>query len=89
MASKLATKVQRALDPIIGFDPVHRPEHYATLTPEPIDVIESWGLGFHLGQVIKYVARAGRKDPTKTVEDLEKSAWYLNRYISRLKRTGK
>ena len=41
-------------------------------------------LPYHLGNVVKYVARAGKKDPEKTVEDLRKAAWYLNRYIDLL-----
>lgn len=61
-------------------DPID-PPHYRDLQPEPIDVIEGWGLGFHLAQVIKYVARAGRKDPSKRLEDLRKAAWYLERLI--------
>lgn len=65
-------------------DMVDHPPHYADLNPEPIDVIESWGLDFHLGQVVKYVARAGRKDPTKLIEDLKKARWYLTRCIERL-----
>lgn len=57
------------------------PPHYAALSPEPIDVIEAWGLGFHLGNVLKYIARAGRKGPA--IEDLEKARWYLDREIER------
>lgn len=58
------------------------PPHYAELDPEPIDVIEGWGLGFYLAQVIKYVARAGRKGgPEKYLEDLRKARWYLDRAI--------
>lgn len=63
-------------------DMVNHPPHYANLDPEPIDVIESWELGFHRGQVVKYVARAGKKDPAKTVEDLKKARFYLNRLIA-------
>jgi hypothetical protein len=58
------------------------PPHYAKLKPEPIDVIEGWNLGFHLAQVVKYVARAGRKGGAdKFVEDLRKARWYLDRLI--------
>lgn len=57
------------------------PRHYADLTPEPIEVIEGWRLGFHLAQVIKYVARAGRKGDY--LEDLMKARWYLNRVIEK------
>lgn len=65
-------------------DPVHHPSHYASSSVEVIDAIEAWELGFCLGNTVKYVARAGKKDPAKTVEDLEKARWYLNREIERL-----
>lgn len=58
------------------------PRHYRELKPEPIDVIEGWGLGFCLGNALKYLARAGRKteDP---IEDLRKMIWYAEREITR------
>lgn len=62
------------------FDPVHCPEHYARLDPEPITVIEAWRLPYHLGNVLKYLARAGHKGDT--LEDLRKARWYLDRYIA-------
>lgn len=71
-----------------AFDPVNRPEHYATLDPEPITVIEGWKLTFCLGNALKYIARAGKKDPSKTVEDIRKAIWYLDREASRLERGG-
>ena len=37
---------------------------------------------YHLGNAVKYIARAGRKDPAKTEEDLRKAIWYINRYIT-------
>ena len=43
---------------------------------------------FHLANCIKYICRAGRKDPAKKLEDLEKAAWYLERYIGLLKEGG-
>lgn len=52
---------------------------------EAIKVIEAWGLGFCLGNVVKYVSRAGKKDPLKYKEDLEKAKWYLEREIERTK----
>lgn len=65
---------------------VSHPAHYGgDTTYEAIKVIEAWGLGFHLGNTVKYIARAGVKDPTKYGEDLEKAAWYLQRYINELK----
>lgn len=59
-------------------DPTN-PTHYKRLTPEPIDVIEKWGLGFHLGNALKYIARAGHKLGVDAKEDLAKAAWYLAR----------
>ena len=67
-------------------DPVNRPSHYTSGKIEVIDFIEDQQLGFHLGNCVKYVARAGKKDPTKEIEDLEKGRWYLNRKIEQLKR---
>jgi hypothetical protein len=69
---------------ILDNDPVHSPAHYSRLDPEPIEVIESWGLGFHLAQVLKYIARAGHKDPAKEIEDLRKAKFYLERKIAAL-----
>ena len=60
---------------------VNHPNHYNTGKIEVIDFIEDQKLGFHLGNAVKYIARAGRKDPTKTKEDLEKAIWYIERYI--------
>lgn len=66
-------------------DPVNHPSHYTDGRIEVIDFIEDKGLGFHLGNSVKYIARAGKKDPDKAVEDLEKARWYLDREISRRK----
>ena len=65
-------------------DPVNHPSHYNSGKIEVIDFIEDQGLGFNLGNVVKYTARAGKKDPTKTLEDLRKAAFYLDREIERL-----
>lgn len=64
-------------------DPINHPDHYTSGGVEAIDVIEAWGLGFCLGNALKYIARAGRKDPTKRLEDLQKARWYLEREIAR------
>jgi hypothetical protein len=66
-------------------DPVNHPSHYTFGKIEVIDAIEDWKLPYHLGNSVKYIARAGRKDPKKTIEDLSKAAWYLSRYIEKLK----
>lgn len=63
------------------FDAVQRPSHYADTKIEVIDYIEDKGFGYHLGNAIKYISRAGKKDPSKTVEDLRKAEWYIERYI--------
>lgn len=60
---------------------VDHPQHYGGRgNPyEAIKVIEAWGLGFHLGNVVKYVSRAGKKGAA--LEDLKKARWYLDRKI--------
>ena len=63
-------------------DAVNRPSHYAEGRQyEPIAVIEDWELSYHLGNALKYISRAGRKDDI--VQDLRKAAWYLDREIER------
>ena len=64
---------------------VNHPDYYRSKSGvEVIDIIEEFGLGFHLGNVIKYVLRAGHK--SNELEDLEKAKWYLERVIE-LKKT--
>jgi len=65
---------------------VDHPAHYggADNPYEAIKVIDAWGLGFALGNVVKYISRAGKKH-AGVVEDLEKAAWYLQHEIERLK----
>jgi hypothetical protein len=67
-------------------DNVNKPKHYNTGKIEVISAIEDWQLDFHLGNVVKYVARAGKKDASRTIEDLEKAQYYLNRKIEELNR---
>ena len=57
------------------------PKHYQ-LYPEPMEVIQNWGLPFALGNVIKYVARAGKKSSNSATDDLIKAADYLVRHIA-------
>lgn len=56
---------------------VNHPSHYNSGKIEVIEAIEDWRLGFHRGNAVKYIARAGKKDPRKEIEDLEKpgSTW--------------
>ena len=68
-------------------DMINHPQHYTLGKIEVIDFIEDKGLNFNLGNVVKYVARAGHKKSSgksmdaKALEDLKKAQWYLNREI--------
>ena len=62
-------------------DPVNHPNHYTAGKIEVIDFIEDQKFPYHLGNAVKYISRAGKKDESKTVEDLRKAIWYINRYI--------
>ena len=66
---------------------VDHPAHYggADNPYEAIKVIEAWGLGFNLGNAVKYIARAGKKDAT--VQDLKKARWYLDREIANIEKS--
>jgi hypothetical protein len=63
---------------------VDHPEHYGNAISETINVIEAWNLDFCLGNAVKYISRAGKKDKSKTIEDLQKAIWYLERKIKQL-----
>lgn len=65
-------------------DPVNHPSHYCFGGIEVLDAIEAWQLPYHLGNVVKYIVRAGKKDPAKLLEDLKKAQFYLNRFIAML-----
>jgi hypothetical protein len=58
-------------------DPVNRPSHYTDGSIEVIDFIEDKKFGFHLGNAVKYISRAGKKNPEKKIEDLKKAIWYI------------
>jgi len=64
---------------------VNHPKHYGGKDNpyEAIKVIEAWDLGFCLGNTVKYISRAGKKD--ETIQELEKALWYLKREIKNLK----
>lgn len=74
------------------YDVVNNPSHYTDSKIEVIDYIEDKNLGFCLGNVIKYVSRAGKKVDSdksvieKEIEDLKKARWYLDRRIYELER---
>ena len=66
---------------------VDHPNHYLKDSGhEVIDAINAWDLNFELGNAIKYIARAGKKDPKKTMEDLNKAKWYIQHQIDRIKK---
>lgn len=67
-------------------DVVNHPAHYTDGKIEVIEFIEDKGLNFHRGNAVKYISRAGKKDPAKEIEDLKKAVWYLNREIGRLEK---
>jgi len=62
-------------------DSINHPDHYCDGGIETIDFIEAKGLSYSLGNAVKYISRAGKKDPGKYVEDLEKARWYIDREI--------
>lgn len=72
------------------YDTVNNPIHYTGTKIDVIDYIEDKKLGFCLGNAIKYISRAGRKQDAaksrkeKEIEDLQKAVWYINRRIYEL-----
>lgn len=62
-------------------DSVNSPAYYTDGGIETIDFIEAKGLNYNLGNAVKYISRAGKKDPDKVIEDLRKAEWYLTREI--------
>jgi hypothetical protein len=67
-----------------AFDMVNHPSHYKVGGIETIDFIEAKDLGYHLGNVVKYISRADHKD--NKLENLKKAQWYLNRAVSNLEK---
>ena len=67
---------------------VNHPEHYGGKENiyEVVKVCEAWGLDkdAYIFNVVKYVARAGKKDTDKELQDMKRALWYLNRKIERL-----
>ena len=64
-------------------DPINHPKHYTYGDIECVDVIEDWDLNWHLGNAVKYICRAGKKDKEFEIQDLKKAVWYLERYIKK------
>ena len=67
---------------------VNHPEHYggSENVYEAIKVIDAWDLGFSLGNTVKYISRAGKKNKEKELEDLNKAMWYLQHHIDNLEK---
>lgn len=83
MAARGHSREVAEVKPTTG-DPVGNPGHYHRGTHEAIDVIEAWGLGFCLGNALKYIARHELKG--RPLEDLKKARWYLDRAITAMER---
>lgn len=66
-------------------DSVNHPSHYNKGKIEVADFIADQKLNFDRGNAVKYVCRAGSKDPDKEIQDLEKAIWYINHEIKMLK----
>ena len=65
-------------------DAVNHPSYYTDGNIEVIEYIEDKKLDYCLGNAVKYISRAGKKDPAKEIEDLQKADWYINRRIMEL-----
>ena len=67
---------------------VDHPSHYGGKNNEyeAIKVIDAWDLGFSLGNTVKYISRAGKKDTDKELQDLKKALWYLEHHIKTLEK---
>lgn len=64
-------------------DRINHPDYYNKGKIEVIDFIEDQELGFHLGNAVKYISRAGAKNTESEEEDLKKAIWYLQRKINK------
>ena len=73
----------RATDSLKAYvpDPVN-PAHYQQGGIQTIDAIEAWQLGYCLGNAVKYISRAGKKEAGKEIEDLKKAIWYIERHVA-------
>lgn len=62
-------------------DNVNKPAHYNSGRIEVLEFIEDKNLPHHLACVVKYICRAGLKNPETEIQDLDKAGWYLQRWI--------
>ena len=63
-------------------DVINHPSYYTDGKFETSEAIESWRLGYHLGNAVKYISRAGKKSKDTELEDLRKARWYIQRYLN-------
>ena len=80
-AQRVREALEVARELVVDGDIINHPSHYTDGSIEVIDYIEDKGFGYHLGNAIKYISRAGKKDASKETEDLRKAVWYIERYI--------
>jgi RNA polymerase subunit RPABC4/transcription elongation factor Spt4 len=69
-------------------DLVNHPKHYTRGSIEVKDFIHDQKLGYSLGNAVKYICRAGYKNPDKWEEDLEKALWYIQDFINEVNESG-
>ena len=75
---------ESCVDEVKEDDQVNHPKHYTDGRIEVIEYIEDKNLGFCLGNAIKYISRAGKKEKDKEIQDLRKAMWYIERRIYEL-----
>lgn len=63
-------------------DEISKPSHYTQGNIEVIDFIEDQNLGYHLGNVVKYICRHKHKGTPR--KDIQKAQWYLERYFNEI-----
>ena len=79
---------KQQLDKLVKQEPFissSTPTHYQG-TIQPIDLINAQNLNFNLGNVVKYVCRAGKKQGENVLSDLDKAKNYINYEIERIKK---
>lgn len=88
-AAKISDQNAELLNRLGGLKPdvVNSPAHYTAYPVEVIQLTEH--MNFNRGNAVKYIARAGLKNPDKELEDLQKAAWYIDREINRIKGENK
>ena len=67
---------------------INHPEYYTKGRIETWDFIKDKGLNFDRGNAVKYIVRAGGKDPKKEIEDLKKAINYINHEIKHIEEEG-